>query len=183
MDDNKILYTKEGFNFVKNAKNNYSLKFNMENSQIMIANIIDFSLVKLIYDLNSDIYEKVQITKLNDNQVKMTMLVKHLFEEIGLPQRYSHIIMTKLVEDNKITFTSQSIYSERPEGMPSESEQMPIKNMICECNILTPHKISFHCNVIFEDKMIVPPFAEKMVGLILYKIFSRVKQFIENVRM
>lgn len=183
MDENKVLYTKEGFHFVKNTKNSYSLSFNMDNYNIILANIIDFSLVKLIYDLNGDIYEKVQLNKINDNEVIMTMLIKHLFEDLGLPQRYTHISMKKICEHDKITFISQSIYSERPQGMPVDSEQMQIKNMICECNILTPHKISFKCNIIFEDKMIIPPFAEKMVGLILFKIFSRVKQFIENVRM
>jgi len=31
--------------------------------------------------------------------------------------------------------------------------------------------------------MNVPPFAEKMVGMILNKMFKRVKQFIENVQL
>lgn len=183
MSETDILYSKEGFNFAKIKKNNYSLHFQMENKTIVLSNIIDFNLVKLIYDLNGDIYENVNLTKLDDNQAVMCMLMKHLFEDIGLPQRFSYVHMTKRVETNKITFMTQSIYSERPEGMPETAEQMPIKKMICECNILTPHQIGFSCNVMFEDCMIIPPFAEKMVGLILFKIFNRVKQFIENVRM
>jgi hypothetical protein len=155
----------------------------MENKSIILSKIIDFNLVKLIYDLNSDIYEKANLQKIDDNQAIVILLIKHLFEDIGLPQRYSYVHMIKQVHENKIIFTSQSIYSERPEGMPENAEQMHVKNMICECNIVTPHRISFSCNVIFEDYMVVPQFAEKMVGLILFKIFNRVKQFIENVRM
>lgn len=183
MSEIDILYSKEGFTFVKNSKNKYSLTFQMENKSIILSKIIDFSLVKLIYDLNGDIYEKVNLQKIDDNQAIMNMLMKHLFEDLGLPQRFSYVHMIKQVEENKITFTSQSIYSERPEGMPDDAEQMPIKNMICECNIITPHRVGFVCNIIFEDYMVVPQFAEKMVGLILFKIFNRVKQFIENVRM
>jgi hypothetical protein len=183
MDEQNVLYTKEGFNFVKHRKNNYSLSFEMKNNNIILANIIDFTLVKLIYDLNGDIYEKIDLNKINDNEVIMSMLVRHLFEELGLPQRFSYVHMTKNIEQNKITFISQSIYSERPQGMPSEAEQMPLKNMICSCDILTPHHIGFKCDITFEDKMIVPPFVEKMIGLILFKIFNRVKGFIENVRM
>ncbi len=183
MSETDILYSKEGFTFAKIKKNNYSLTFQMENKSIVLSQIIDFSLVKLIYDLNGDIYEKVNLQKIDDNQVVMNLLMKHLFEDLGLPQRFSYIHMIKTVENRKITFTSKSIYSERPEGMPQDAEQMPIKNMICECNIVTPHKIGFSCNVIFEDYMNIPQFAEKMVGLILFKIFNRVKQFIENVRM
>jgi len=183
MSEFAILYSKDGFTFTKNSKNNYSLNFHMENKSIVLSKIIDFSLIKLIYDLNGDIYEKVNLQKLDDNRVVMCMLMKHLFEDLGLPQRFSYVHMIKQFEDNKITFTSQSIYSERPEGMPADAEQMPLKNMICECNIVTQHRIGFSCNVIFEDHMMIPPFAEKMVGLILFKIFNRVKQFIENVRM
>jgi hypothetical protein len=51
------------------------------------------------------------------------------------------------------------------------------------CDIITPHKINFSCNVIFDPNTNIPPFAEKMVGIILHKIFKRVKQFIENVRI
>lgn len=183
MSEFAILYSKDGFTFAKNSKNNYNLTFQMENKSIILSKIIDFSLIELIYKLNGDIYEKINLNKINDNQVTMTMLMKHLFEDLGLPQRYSHVHMIKYIEPTKITFDSQSIYSEKPEGMPENSEQMPIKNMICECNITTPHHMSFSCNIIFEDNMIIPQFAEKMVGLILFKIFNRVKQFIENVRM
>ena len=183
MNEANILYSKEGFAFSKNSKNNYSLTFQMENNFIILSKIIDFSLIELIYKLNDDIYEKIYLNKINDNEVIMSMLMKHLFEDIGLPQRFSYVHMIKCVEPNKITFNSQSIYSERPSGMPDDSEQMPIKNMICECNILTPHRMGFSCNIIFDDHMNIPQFAEKMVGLILFKIFNRVKQFIENVRI
>jgi hypothetical protein len=183
MSETDILYSKEGFTFAKIKKNNYSLNFQMGNKTIVLSNIIDFSLVKLIYDLNCDIYENANLTKLDDNNAVMCMLMKHLFEDLGLPQRFSYVHITKYVEPNKITFISQSIYSERPEGMPESAELMPIKNMVCECNIMNPHKTGFSCNITFEDYMIIPPFAEKMVGLILFKIFNRVKQFIENVRM
>jgi hypothetical protein len=67
--------------------------------------------------------------------------------------------------------------------MPVDAELMPIQTMTCNCDILTPHKIKFTCIVLFEPIMNVPPVAEKLVGLILYKIFKRVKQFIENFRM
>jgi len=183
MNEIEIIYSKEGFIFSKNSKNNYSLTFEMENKSIIISKIIDFSLVKLIYDLNGDIYEKVELQKINDTEAVMNLLMKHLFEEIGLPQRFSYVHVIKQVQENKVSFVSQSIYYERPEGMPENAEQMPIKKLICDCNIITPHRVAFSCSIIFEDHMIIPKFSEKMIGLILFKIFNRVKQFIENVRI
>jgi hypothetical protein len=183
MSEQNVLYSKEGFIFVKNLKNNYSLTFQMENTNIILAKIIDFNLVKLIYDLNTDIYEKINLQIHNENEAIINLLMKHLFEELGLPQRFSYLYMKKFVTENNINFILQTIKYERPEGMPASAELMPIQNITCSCDIITPHKIKFTCNILFEPTMNVPPVAEKLVGLISYKIFNRVKQFIENVRM
>jgi hypothetical protein len=183
MDSENILFNKDGFTFVCIKKNHYKLQFNMENNNIILSKIIDFSLIKLIYDLNPDVYEKVNIEKLNENEAIVTLLMKHLFEDLGLPQRFSHIHMVKIIEERRIVFNSKSIKDHRPEGMPDDSELMAIQQLICACNIITNHKIDFSVNVIFEPTMNIPPFAEKLVGMILNKIFKRVKLFIENVRM
>jgi hypothetical protein len=107
--------------------------------------------------------------------------MKHLFEDLGLPQRYSYLHMTKIVNNNEIIFRSQSIYSERPKNIPKDSELMAMKENIGTCKIISPHKISFSFAVVFEDYVKIPQFAEKMIGIILNKIFKRVKQFIENI--
>lgn len=183
MTEPHILYSKEGFTFTKNTKNNYSLSFVIQNNNIILSKIIDFNLVKLIYDLNHDIYEKVDILKINDDEAIVNLLMKHLFEDLGLPQRFSYVLMKRIVENDCIKFISHSIKDKRPEGMPPDAELMPVQNMNCECNIINPHKMQFTCIIIFDNTMTVPPVAEKLVGLIIYKIFNRVKQFIENVRM
>ena len=181
MEHPEILYSKEGFEFVKVLKYKYSLKFSIENPNIILDKIIDFSLIKLMYDLNPDIYDKINLQKINDNEAIMTILMKHLFEDLGLPQRFSYVNITKYTDENKITFISQSIQSGRPEGMPIDSQQLPLQIMICNCDILTPHQILFTFDISFNQNMIIPPFAEKMIGLITFKMFNRVKQFIEKI--
>jgi hypothetical protein len=183
MTESTTLYSKEGFEFIKNSKNNYSLSFQMENDNIILAKVIDFNLVKLIYNLNNDIYEKVNMEIINENEAICNLLMRNLFEELGMPQRFSYLHMKKFVGENNIKFVSQTIKSHRPEGMPADVELMPIQTMTCNCDILTPHKIKFTFNILFEPIMNVPAVVEKLVGLILYKIFKRVKQFIENFRM
>jgi hypothetical protein len=183
MTETTSLYSKEGFNFVKNSKNDYSLTFHMENNSIILAKVIDFNLVKLIYSLNNDIYEKINIEMINENEAICNLLMKHLFEEIGLPQRFSYVHSKRIVGENNIKFVSQTIKSTRPDDMPPDAELMPLQIFDCNCEIITPHKIKFTCNILFESTMIIPAVAEKLIGLILYKIFKRVKQFIENVRI
>jgi hypothetical protein len=183
MAEIEVLLNKEGLQFSRVQEKHYRLTFSMENPNIILSNIIDFNLIKLIYDLNVDIYEKVILDKINDNEAIATLLIKHFFEDIGLPQRFSFLHIKKFVEESRIIFVSQSIRSHKPEGMPEEAELMAINDLTSVCDIITPHKINFSFNIIFDPIMNIPPFAEKVVGLILFKIFKRVKQFIENVRL
>ena len=181
MDQEAVLFNKEGFRFIRIMKNQYKLDFSIQNERIIIANILDFNLIKLIYDLNPDVYEYVNIEKINENEAIATLLIKHFFEDLGLPQKYSYMNMKRITEPNKIIFHSQSIRNIRPNGMPPDSEPMNMKDLICNCVSETQHKVNFVVNVIFHENTHVPPFAEKMIGMILFKIFKRVKQFIENV--
>ena len=183
MTESQILYSKEGFTFTKNTKNNYSLCFQMQNNHINLSKIIDFNLIKLIYDLNPDIYEKINIQPINENEATVYFLMKHLFEDLGMPQRYSYVHMSRNIQENNIKFISQSIKDIKPIGLPIDVELLPIRNMICDCKIVNEHTIHFSCNIIFENTMIVPQIAEKLLGLIINKIFIRVKQFIENIQI
>jgi hypothetical protein len=60
---------------------------------------------------------------------------------------------------------------------------MSIKELVSICNIITPHKLNNSFEIHFDDTMFIPPFAEKLVALILNKMFKRVKLFIENIRL
>ena len=182
-ENKTILFNKEGFIFSRIKKNHYKLEFTMENNNINIPKIIDFNLVKLIYDLNPDVYEKTDIKIINKYEAVFTALLKHFGEDLGLPQNYSFLNMKLINEEKRIIIKSQSIYSYKPEWIPSDAELMKIDELKSICNIITPHNVAFTCLVTFNPESNIPTFAEKMVGVILFKIFKRVKQFIENVRI
>jgi len=178
-----ILFNKDGFIFRRKNEENYEINLSITNNIISLDKLVDFGLMKLIYDLNPDIYINSTIEKLNENEAIVTLLFKHLFEDIGLPQKYSYVHMTKKVEQNKVTFISKSIHSNRPEGIPENAELMSIDNLECICDIETQHKINFIFEVKFDKNRRTPPlFVQKMLGVIMNKIFKRVKQFIENLQ-
>ena len=183
MDNENILFKKDDFIFKKINDYNYEINFNMTNSNIQINKMIDFGLMKLIYDLNSDIYIYSKIEKKNDNEAVVTLLLKHLFEDLGLPQRYSYIHMTKNVEENRVIFISRSITDEKPIDIPSEAKLLDIEKLICICNIETPHKINFIFHIEFDNEKVLPLFSiQKLIGVFLNKIFKSIKQFIENLQ-
>lgn len=175
------LFNKEKFVFTKCTQNQYKFHFNLENPNVYINKIIDFQFIKLIYDLNPDVYEKTNIEIINDNEANITVLIKHFFQDIGLPQRFSFVNITKTVDANKIIFVSKSITTHKPTEMPFDAELLPLQNMTCTIDITNPHNASVSLNVTFANIFKVPSFAEKILGLICFKVFKRVKQFIENI--
>lgn len=186
MDNSRplILFEKDGFTFRRISEHHYSINLNMINNNIQLDKILDFGLIKLIYDLNPDIYLSTSIEKINDDEAIVTLILKHFFEDLGLAQKYSYLHIMKKVEENKVSFLSKSIRTHKPEGIPENVELLSIDNMICICDIETPHKINFTFEINFDKNRIIPPlFVQKMIGVIMNKIFKRVKQFIENTRL
>ena len=183
MDESKIIFNKDGLQFMKSDKINYKLNFQVENKNIKLFNIIDFSLIKLIYELNPDIYEKINTEIVNDNEIVLTLLIKHFFEDLGLPQRFVFLHIQKFVENNKITFISSSVNNYRPFCVPKEAEILNITTMTIICENITAHKMHFDYHILLNENVEMPEFAENIIGQIIHKIFKRVKQFIENVRI
>jgi hypothetical protein len=180
MNTNVIL-EKGGLQIIKTAENIYNAICSIENTNIILPNIIDFNLIKLMYQLNGDIYEKIDMDIINDNEATCIFLIKHFFEDIGIPQKYSHIFIKKIIEKDSITFLSQTVAINKPDFIPTDAVLLKIKNMICKCDIITPHKIDFNVTIIFENNLNMPAYAEKIMGAIIHKIFIRIKQFIEKI--
>jgi hypothetical protein len=175
-----ILFDKDGLVFKKMKDKHYNLSFVISNNNIILSKIIDFPFMKLIYQLNPDVYEKINLEYINENEARLMLVMKHFFEDLGLPQRYTFIHIHKTIDTNSVLFESESIKNYRPDGVDG-CEQMTIKKMTTNCAFLTPHIMNFNIDVIFEDYTKIPPFAEKMIGMIINKIFMRVKLFIEKM--
>jgi hypothetical protein len=175
-----ILFEKDGLVFKKIKDKHYNLSFVISNNNIILFKIIDFPLMKLIYELNPDVYEKINLERINEDEANLILVMKHFFEDLGLPQRYIFIHINKIIYENSVLFESVSIKDYRPD-IVGDCEQMAIKKMTTICGCSTPHIMNFNIDVIFEDYTKIPPFVEKMIGMIINKIFMRVKLFIEKM--
>ena len=186
MDTNnkiKVLVEKDGMKFMKLEKNKYNLLYSIENKNINLEQLINFELIKLIYELNPDIYEKVILNKINEEEAQITLLMKHFFNDLGFPQKYSYMYLKKITTDKGINFVGSSIFFEKPVIIPNEVELLPIEKINIECTMDTQHKINLNCLIVFHNSLVIPSFIEKVIGIIINKIFVRVKQFIENIKL
>ena len=110
--------------------------------------------------------------------------MKHFFEDIGLPQRYSFMNIKKIIEKNRILFKAQTIIqNDKPKNIPSEAQVLSIDNLTCICDLITPHKVKISFDINFNSGFNIPLFAEKMIGIIIHKIFKRLKLFIEKITL
>lgn len=183
MELEKTLINKDGFTFTKLRNNCYCIKFSIENRNIILPNILNFSIIKLMYDLNPDIYEYVNLDKIDDDNAIITFVMKHFFEDLGAPQRYAHLHMNRSKTDNQIIFEARTLVAERPTNVPPKAQMLPLDSIRCVCNTENPHNVSFAYNVTYDNTQQIKPYAEKMFGIISNKVFKRLKQFIENVKV
>lgn len=193
----KTLLQKDGMKFVKLSTNQFDLSFTLKNEHIRMPEVIDFNLIQLIYKLNPDIYEQSLVQPLTSNEGEgegeeensccITLLMRHFFEDLGLPQKYSHMKMKREMDfhNNTIHFTSSSSmptsYS-KPDFVPSDAELVPIVHFDIMVHCLSQHVCEFHCLLQLDNKFKMMPFMEKTIGIIVHKVFSRGREFIENIR-
>lgn len=183
---NGIIYSKNDFKFIKKKDDNYSVSIILENDKIQLDTIIDFPFLNLIYDLNRDIIEKMDIEMIDKNKGNINLVIKHLFEDLGVPQLCCFIFVEKIIikDDDKIInyLNFRTIDCEKPDGNPIDAEEIDIKSLVCKLNTITPYKVECVFNVEFSKSPdFNSEFVERMAGMLLYKVLNRIKIFIRNI--
>jgi hypothetical protein len=177
----KSIINKNGIHILKTS-NIIEVKYSVTNNALYLADILNFDFVKLMYDLNQDLFCKVNLEKKNEENAIITILVKHFFEDLGVLQKYSHMHITKLTTENSIQFISIPLTNVRPDNIPLDAEFVPIKSINCICMIENPNKLNIEVQINRKSQTL-PVFLEKFFATILYKIINRTKLFIENYRV
>lgn len=175
----KAIYEKNGFSFTRIEEEEYILRFSLCNPKIHISNLLDFTLIPLIYELNKDIIEFIDIERTKETEAIAVILIKNLFEDLGLPQRYLHVRIQKQVEDQRTLFLLGSLRTHRPAKIPLDAQLLEVDEWLCESvynSLHTSAVFTLHLHNVF-----IPSFAEKLVGALSFKVFDRVKQFTENI--
>lgn len=184
----ETIFKRDDLEFIRCSENNYCITFNIKNNDMILSKIINFDLLKLVYDLNPDIYERTTMNIIDENNAKTVILMKYFFKDLGMAQTYFDLNITKVVDNDDCTvFISSRNYDHDdslPEFIPDEAKHFPIININFSFKKLSNHEINFSCNILLqESKEKIPQIIENFIGQILYKIFKRVKLFIENVKI
>ena len=183
-DAAKVIIDRDGIRFEKVKDNIFNIRFAILNNHVNLPNVINFGFVRLIYDLNPDVYDFVDVTISEDGEeARFLVTMKHFFKEFGSPQRYSSLQVTQSInhEQNIIEFYGKTNPSEKPPNLPKKAELLPLEHMNIKCVIVSNHEVEFRVELIFESKFCLIPMVEKLAGKILHKIFNNTKLFIQSM--
>ena len=180
----KIIHQKNGIVIKLLDKNKYELSFEIENNNIILTKLINFHLMRVIYEVNKDIFDDFSLdihsSGCNETDADIFLSIKHFFEDLGFPKRYSLLHVNMHNETNSVIFTANTRYNIFLKNANANVTILPIDNLKITCNIENAHKIKIVNVITFNSSFEIPGFVEKMSVQIFNKIFLRTKQFIEN---
>ena len=167
---------------VRIATNKYRMTTTIENKKIYMKNLLNFNLINLIYQTNLDKFDKINLNILNDEDANVFLLMKHLFKEMGLKQRYFCFDIKKVDLENGISFilTQNAEYGQQDNDC-SSAHLMPIKHMLYNFELVSLHKIKMTQYINFDPEVGLPTFLEPVFGLISKTMLKQMKQFIECI--
>jgi hypothetical protein len=193
LENNQIIFNKNGFKIVKQERNSYLVTFDIENPHIYLEKLVNFKFLDIVFEVNKDIIDNYSVDILEENDSKtegnVVVTLKHLFADLGLPQKYinTNVIMKKHIEQSLTSFhiKNSGVLPEieklnKVEG--NNYELFKLKNVIIYCKYVNPHKINVEYYIYYPNSFILSPMLEKIICSIVYKIFIRTKLFIEMYR-
>jgi hypothetical protein len=172
---------KNGIKLTKLTSTKLNLTFDINNNNIVLPSIINLDLIQLIVNLNPNIFENIETQTETEINKKINILFKDIFADIGLPQYYISLNINKYVLDtNQIVFNC-FLYDNKLDFYSHDVELLSIDNIKISIEIINNHFIKINGEITLLENHNIPPFSEKLIGNIIYNIFIRLKQFIENL--
>ena len=182
-------------------KNTFLIDFEIVNTNptIDLSRFCTFNIFKLIFEVNKE--DAIDTLILNDHQnermnetndensmsksVDMFLLFKKKGDDFGMKQRYMLLNIDLTISDINYVFQGTSVYDTTNKyGLnPSTSEQIQDASAVFCMSLLSRDKlrIQFMLNLPIP-KTEQPSYIENSLGMIMKKVLTRTKVFIENMK-
>jgi len=198
MNDNlqykfKTICFKEKMHLKREKNNNiYLLQFLAENSKVNLHTIINLDIYYLMFTLNKDNFEKIEMHSIdsttissgsenkNLNEVNVLFIFKPFATDLGIKPKYMYVRVTEVCEPNKKTYNCVDVDYPNPEELKNYDKIInTISSMVV--NFESYHKINISYIFKLELSHSLPIYMENIMGLIMKKVFLNLKQFIELI--
>ena len=183
-----IIFNKESMQVFRMDQNKYNIEMDFINDKIDMKKLIDFPSLYLLQELNKDIIEKMNIyntcpVEQNSTFASIFILYKHFFKDFGLSQMAAHLNIKRTEFHDYIEFKTVPTNNTDVELELVTNEDysmLPFDNLLMKFILSTPGTVKLIINVEFNIQFVIPAFIEKTSIQIFYKIFTRIKNFIEK---
>lgn len=174
----KILIDKGEIKLIKKGDENFYMEFYLENPTINLNSLINNNLIKLIYDLNTDLFEHIEIEKINDYESNIFILFKDLFNDMSLPHYYYYFNIKHSVEENYFLISPLATVIKK------RMECVHLKHCRIDYRAINEHLALFNIDsVLPSGDNVIKVLIERIICNIIYKIFNRVKQFVYTINI
>lgn len=191
----KTICFKEQMHLKRDKNNNiYLLQFYAENNRVNMYNIINLDIYNLMFTLNKDNFEKIEIHNISTssssqdkdkdkdiNEVNVLFLFKPFASDLGIKPKYMYVKVKEVSEPNKKTYNCVDVDYHNPEELKNYDKIVnTLSTMVV--NFESCHKINVNYIFKLELSHSLPIYMENIMGLIMKKVFVNLKQFIEVIQ-
>lgn len=161
----------------------FTIIFKCNHNNIDIKKIVNFSIYKVIADVNKDILEKIEIIDIikEDEEANMLFLFKDFCKDLGIGKKYMYINVKREIIDNNYIFKSTNLNYKYANEL-EKNGYSKILNEISIMNIKFLNENIF--NIIYSFKFDIneplPFYMKNMPGMLMKKVFINLKNLIEN---
>lgn len=161
----------------------YEIQLNVRNTSTIFSKVVGIDLFTLLGALNTDVFESVNVIDKSDDgkTAKVLVVYKHFGKEMGVPRKYSAFKLTRADEPGQIRVKSAALVCPQHLIPKGHVEQISDDSaMFCvipdddDRGGLISYSFSVH-------NAGVPAAARDLAGLLMKKVFTRLKTFLESV--
>jgi hypothetical protein len=180
----KKIIDKDEIQMERIEKNKYILKFSIKSNNLYLKKLIGLDIIKILYEVNKDIFDDFDMNQ-SGERAEVYFLIKHFFSDFGLPQKYMHLQIQKIQDEksNAVLFFCQNANPDLYTSVlniPNKGEQMNTDLIHVVCYSINDHQVDVVNTILLNECVDIPAVVEKMAGILISKMFLKVKQFIET---
>ena len=161
----------------------YEIQLHVRNASTVFSKVVGIDLFTLLGALNTDVFESVNvIDKSDDGKVaKVVVIYKHFGKEMGVPRKYSAFRLTRSDEQGQIRVKSSALVCPSDLVPKGHVEQISDDSAMF-CVVPDSDDRGGHISYSFSvNQAGVPAAARDLAGILMKKVFTRLKTFLESV--
>ena len=176
------------------VKNTFMIDFDINNPEASLVKFCSYNIFKLMFELNrEDAIQELRLTEpTDDSRAQILIVFKRKGDDVGIKQKYLRLNLNMIMLPIPSGGTNY-VFEGAPIGIgkysgdltytaPGSEEVIDVDAILC-MSLTTDHhiRVQFMLSVPAPARQ-QPSYIENSLGIVMKKIMSRTKMFIERIR-